>query len=186
MFASFKRQKNHMLLFEAMEDVVATRDDTTLLLVGDVLSDGFGDTNSYKHDLLERLRLNGLHKKTLILGRRDDVEWVYPACDITVLPSFHEGTPNAILESLASGVPVIATDVSDNKLIFPDGEAGYIVPGRQQRMLSDKILEFLSSEKSQRDFAKEALRIAKEEYSIEKMIDRVGALYECLYAAAMQ
>ena len=52
------------------------------------------------------------------LGNRADVENYYPLCDLTVLPSLFEGTPNVALESMSSGVPVVATNVSDNATII--------------------------------------------------------------------
>ena len=59
---------------------------------------------------------------------QDAVQRYYPACDLTVMSSHFEGTANAVLESLACGVPVVATAVSDTAMILPDGRAGYVVP----------------------------------------------------------
>src|SRR5574338_1606365 len=81
----------------------------------------------------------GVRDRCLFLGNRDDVERLYPACDVTVLPSLFEGTPNVALESMACGVPVIATDVSDNATIIPDGRAGYIVPLGDPARLAERI-----------------------------------------------
>ena len=72
----------------------------------------------------------GIRDRCLFLGNRSDVADLYRACDVTLLPSLFEGTPNVVLESLASGVPVVATDVADNRLLLPEGEVGHVVPAR--------------------------------------------------------
>ena len=140
MFASFKKQKNHPLLFQAMAEVVKSYPQLQLLLVGETLEKGFGGTNEYKEKILAVLKSLHLESHIKFLGKRDDVEEIYSACDFTVLPSLHEGTPNVVLESMACGVPVIVTDVSDNAIIVDQDIDGFVVPSGDEPALREKIL----------------------------------------------
>ena len=81
----------------------------------------------------------GIRNRCIFLGNRDDVHRLYPACDVTVLPSLFEGTPNVALESMACGIPVVATDVSDNAVVVPNDVAGFIVPSGDEERLATCI-----------------------------------------------
>jgi glycosyltransferase involved in cell wall biosynthesis len=119
MFASFKAQKNHPLLFAAARHVLARIPAARFLLVGDELYAGMHGSDDYKRMVNELVDSLGIRSSCVFLGNRADVSRLYPACDVTVLPSLFEGTPNVALESMASGVPVVATDVSDNATGIP-------------------------------------------------------------------
>jgi glycosyltransferase involved in cell wall biosynthesis len=64
-----------------------------------------------------------IRERCLFLGNRQDVDRLDCVCDLTVLLSLFEGTPSVALESIACGVLVIATQVSDNAQIIPHGRA---------------------------------------------------------------
>ncbi|QUM85338.1 glycosyltransferase [Moritella sp. 28] len=140
MFASFKQQKNHPFLIEALEQVKAQGISFKLLLVGDTLYDGLHGSDHYTTAVKQQIKDSGFSEDTIYLGNRDDIEQIYPACDFTVLPSLFEGTPNVVLESMACGVPVIATNVSDNKKIITDTLNGYIIDLNNTEQLSNRII----------------------------------------------
>lgn len=128
MFARFKAQKNHSYFLRAAPEVIRRVPDVRFLFVGDELYLGMSGSVDYKRRIDTLVDQLGLREHCVFLGNRDDVENLYLLCDITVLPSLFEGTPNVALESMASGVPVIATNVSDNATLIPDGRAGFVVP----------------------------------------------------------
>ena len=69
-------------------------------------------------------------------------QWL-AACDVFTLPSWMEGTPNVVLEALASGRPVVASNVGGIPDVVPEGEAGYLVPARDSASLADALARAL-------------------------------------------
>ena len=146
MVGSFKRQKNHSIFLQAARSLLDENPELRVVLAGDTLADGLRGTDEYKHGILSEIERLDFGNRLVMLGNREDIENVYPACDLTVLPSLHEGTPNVALESMACGTPVIASDVSDNRLVIPDGIAGYVVPLNDIEATANAIRKGLSRE----------------------------------------
>jgi glycosyltransferase involved in cell wall biosynthesis len=178
MFASFKKQKNHPLLFRAARHVFQRLPQTRLLLVGDELYGGMYGSDDYKREMDRLVDELGLRERCLFLGNRRDVDRLYSVCDLTVLPSFFEGTPNVALESMACGVPVIATQVSDNAQIIPDGRAGYIVPLGDEAALGERICQLLQDNALRRQMGKEARDWVESEFSIARLADKTARVYQ--------
>ncbi len=96
----------------------------------------------------ERERLEqAASKRVVFLGNRTDVAELTAAMDLFVLPSLNEGISNTILEAMAIGLPVIATDVGGNPELVDKGDTGCIFqPGDVKQLLS-LILEFMKNER---------------------------------------
>lgn len=177
MFGSFKQQKNHPLLFEAAKIILQHAPHARFLLVGEMLYGGMHGSDEYcrrAHALVDEL---GIRERCLFVGNRSDVDKLYPACDVTVLPSLFEGTPNVVLESLASGVPVVATDVSDNRLIIPDGQVGYVVPLHDPAVLADRILAILQNPALRHSMSIAARQWAVTEFSTAALASKTAQVY---------
>ena len=149
MFASFKEQKNHPLLLSAFSEILQNNPKTILLLVGDRLYGGMHGSDDFNEKIHQLIQSLNIQKNCLLLGNRSDVEYLYPACDFTVLPSLYEGTPNVILESMACGSPVIATNVSDNSKIIINDRNGIIFESKNKEQLKTAICQLLNSKKIQ-------------------------------------
>ncbi|MCR4412394.1 MAG: glycosyltransferase, partial [Thermoguttaceae bacterium] len=82
-----------------------------------------------QRDRLEQFRDQvEVHDKVHFLGQRDDVHQILPHCDVLWSPSAFEGQSNAIMEAMAAGVPVVATDIPGTRDLVVDGETGFLVP----------------------------------------------------------
>lgn len=177
MFASFKQQKNHPMFLTAARQVLDRYPEARLLLVGDELHGGMHGSREYKHQiegLLDQLRLRD---SCLCVGNRDDVEWLYPACDMTVLPSLFEGTPNVALESMACGVPIIVTDVADNRLIVPDGRVGYVVPVGDHALLANRMIAILEDLSLATRLGHQAVAWIEEQFSTRRLAEKTESVY---------
>jgi glycosyltransferase involved in cell wall biosynthesis len=78
----------------------------------------------------------------IFLGQRDDVEDLYRAMDLFVLPSHREGFPRAAMEAAASGLPIVTTDVRGCRQVVEDGLNGLLVPARDPDALGAAIARF--------------------------------------------
>lgn len=183
MFASFKAQKNHELFFRAIAKVVQLMPSARFLLVGDELHGGMHGSDDYKSHMLRLMGDLAITEHCLLLGNRDDVADLYNVCDLTVLSSLFEGTPNVLLESMASGVPVVATEVADNARIAPDGKVGYIVPLGNETVMADRITQVLSNAELRMRLGRQARDWAVSEFSTSALANKTADAYELALAA---
>ena len=128
MVARFKRQKNHGVFLRMAQKVLERIPNAWFICVGEPLRDNLQGAEDYHREMRDLIGTLGLERRCLLLGNRMDMPDVYRALDVAVLTSLREGTPNVLLEAMATGVPVVASDVADNRLVVPDKEAGFIVP----------------------------------------------------------
>jgi glycosyltransferase involved in cell wall biosynthesis len=135
------------------------------------------ESDECKKRLSEHVERLGIREHCIFAGNRSDVDRVYPVCDLTVLPSLFEGTPNVLLESMACGVPVVATDVSDNREIVLDGEVGFLVPSGNARQLTDRILELLESKGLRDRMSRQARDWVVQQFSTERLAERTATVY---------
>ncbi len=130
------REKGHADFIEAISLVVRQGYEADFVLVGD---------GPEKEALRAQIRRLGLEGRVHLPGYLDDMPGVYQDLDLMVLPSYTEGLPNVVLESLAMGVPVIATRVGGTPDIISDDVSGVLIEPNSPETLAVKIAEFLDS-----------------------------------------
>jgi glycosyltransferase involved in cell wall biosynthesis len=102
---------------------------------------------------------------------------------ISVLPSLSEGTSNTLLESMAAGIPVVATRVGGNPEVIEDGVSGLLVPPRDSTALAAVIGRLLEDEELALGLGQAGIRRVAELFSIEGSIDQTEHLYQRLVEA---
>jgi glycosyltransferase involved in cell wall biosynthesis len=122
-----------------------------------------------------------LGQRVTFLGDRRDVPAVLAACDISVLTSDSESLSNAIMESLAAGVPVVACRVGGNDELIRDGENGFLIQPGNDEELAERI-ETLVNQFEMRTSFGAAARIATRNFAVEA----VCAQYERLYLSLLE
>ena len=176
-FAAFRKQKNHSMLFRAFKLVLDSFPEARLLIVGDQPADQRRKTNSYKVQL-DRLPDDlGIRHRCMFLGHQGNTEHLYPACDVTVLSSLHEGTPNVLLESMACGVPVVATNVCDNEYIIRDGEVGYLVAVGDEAGMADRMELLLGNSVLRKEMGRKARKWVLGEFSTKRLAEKMEFVY---------
>jgi glycosyltransferase involved in cell wall biosynthesis len=178
MFGSFKPQKNQPLLLRAAKCVVQQYPHVRFMFVGDQLHGGMSGSVDFKkeiHTLVDELNLRPF---CIFAGNQSDVERYYNACDLTALPSLFEGTPNVALESMASGVPVVATDVSDNRYVIPDGKVGYIVPSGDEVALADRLARLVGDASLRRQMGESARAWVLQEFTGRRLAEKTADVYD--------
>ena len=133
----------------------------------------------------EKMRLEGIMKKLNLkneinfLGRipREETSPYYQRADVFVLPSLNEGMSNAMLEALATGLPILATNTGGSKELIEEGENGYIIKKKNPQDIADK-LEKLIKDPELRKKMGEASRKKALEMSWEKVAKKYYQVYE--------
>ena len=128
-------------------------------------------------DELERLRseasARGLDGLVSFLGRRPDVPLALRACDAFVLSSAWEGMPNTVMEAMASGVPVVATDVGGVAELVERDATGFIVPSRGPEALAERMLAMMAMDGEARaSMGQAGRRRIEAHFGIEQVVDR--------------
>lgn len=119
----------------AAESVLAVIPDAQFLIVGD---------GPLRADLVDRVGRLGMADRVEFTGFQDDIAEVYRSLDVLVQPSYREGMPMTMLEAMASGVPVIASDVGAAGDMIDDGRTGLLFPAGDVAVLSSQLLRLLA------------------------------------------
>jgi len=173
MIANFSWIKGHKEFIEAIPLILKEIPHTKFLLIGD------GPLRSN----IEYSILNtqySIRNKVLFLGSRKDIPELLSIMDISVNASYSEGMSNTILESMAQGVPVVATAVDGNLETVMDGITGKLVPSRNAKAMAEAIINLLKDKELRKRMSEESRKIAKERFNLEKMIGNFTDLYQRL------
>ena len=136
------REKGVEELLKAMGQVIKEIPEAKLLVVGDTLaSDRDRRTTERLQELIQRNNLEATIKFT---GFREDIPELLAIMDLFVLPSHREGMPRSILEAMATGKPVVATNIRGCREEVVHGETGYLVPVNDPDKLAEAIIGILS------------------------------------------
>jgi glycosyltransferase involved in cell wall biosynthesis len=128
--ARLSPQKAHHVLFEAVARCLPDVPSLRLVVIGD------GKLGPRLHRFAEQL---GIGHRTTFLGTRRDVPGLLPGLDVSCLSSVHEGVPIALIEAMAAGVPIVASDCGAVRDIVEDGEQGYLVPVGDVDRFADRL-----------------------------------------------
>ncbi len=133
-----------------------------------------------KEGLIELAKELGIYRNVRFLGRVENIPQLLSRIDIGVISSDSEGFSNAILEYMAAGIPVVATDSGGNREIIKQGVNGYLVPVGDFIMMGDFILSLISKNKTRFRMGQNARKMVSEKYSINKSIIKYEHCYELL------
>jgi glycosyltransferase involved in cell wall biosynthesis len=176
MVAALSDYKDHETLLDAAPIVLGRYPNTCFLLVGD---------GSNRSRLLRKVQSRGLEQNVIFTGYRSDVECIYPLMDVSVLlarSSLHlEGISNAVLESMASGVPVIASAGGGTNEVIDHGRNGLVVPPGSSKRLAECIIDILSNPQKVRAMAKMAQQDVTTRFSLDRYVEQHVSLYNHVY-----
>ncbi|MFZ0814637.1 MAG: glycosyltransferase, partial [Candidatus Sulfotelmatobacter sp.] len=166
------RSKNHRILLKAVARLRNRLPKFEVVLVGD------GALRPELEREAEELGIGGLVQ---FLGDRRDIPAILASLDVTVLPSASESLSNAILESMAAGVPVIANDVGGNRELIAK-DRGILLPPDNLESLAAALQRLAEDLPLRETLARNAKRFAQENFTVEQMRNK----YEDLYAALLE
>ena len=162
----FLKQKNHLFLIDIFYELLKIEPTAVLLLFG---------TGELQEQVKEKVKQLGIEKQVRFMGVRTDIEKMYQAMDVFLMPSFHEGLPVTGIEVQASGLPMILSDAITEEV-----------------KITEQV-EFVSLEKSPAEWAKRVLayrnikrkdeveKVIEAGYSIQGVADKMQNMYLSLY-----
>ena len=164
--------KNHSLLLRAAARLQGKLQNIEFVMVGD---------GPLRPRLEQETASLGLQDRVHFLGDRRDVPAILASLDLTVLPSDSESLSNSIIESMAAGVPVVASEVGGNPELLTR-ERGKLVPAGEETNLAEAMGALLQNEALRTQMGQNCRRFALENFTIEKMRSEHEQLYLQLLA----
>lgn len=153
----------------AMKFVVKTRPDIKLRIVGS------GPLESKVRLIVQRL---GLGKNVMVLGEKFKTRNFYQKSAIFLATSpFENFLSNSLLEAMASGLAIIATDVGETRNVIIDGENGILIPPKEPKALANAILTLINNKNIRRNLSMNAVKTAKQ-YDISLIGPKYMKVYQ--------
>ncbi len=166
--ANLRAEKGHDVLIDAAGAVLRRFPDARIDCVG---------AGPERERLVARARDRGVAHAITFSGHCDDVADRLAAGDIFVLPSRSEAFPNALLEAMAAGLPVVASGVGGILELIEDGRTGLLMPPGDPSALSDRLLRLMSAPALASSLGARAREHVLAHYSFERMVDAFEQLY---------
>lgn len=168
---NLKPIKGHDVLLDALALLSDRAANATTIFVG----------HDYLNGSLQRFAASHLSERDIrFVGRQDDVLPWYQAADLFVLPSHSEGLSNALLEAMACGLSVVATNVGGNADAVDHARSGLLVEPGCPRSLADAITELLADESQRAALGDEARRHVEQSFNIVQTRAEYERRYEAL------
>jgi glycosyltransferase involved in cell wall biosynthesis len=161
--------KGHRYFIEAASRIAAVEPKAHFLLVGD---------GALRREIEEQAARLGAGDRVHLLGDRNDAALVPAGFDVAVLASLHEGLPNAVMEAMAAGAPVVATAVGGTTELIIDGATGYLVPPADSDAMARRILDALRNPEWSAQMAAQGRRRALNQFGMRRMVESVERLYD--------
>ncbi|MFZ5919717.1 MAG: glycosyltransferase family 4 protein [Chloroflexota bacterium] len=159
------------LLLKAFTEVLAAHPNVRLLIVGE---------GSQSRELEAMGRSLGIAEAVTWTGFRADIARLLAAMDVYVQPSHNEGLSLSILEAMAAGKPVIATDVGGAREVLHHRETGMLIPPRAHGALSGAMLELAQCPVLRLQLGAAAKEHVFDKFSLAKMVNAYGQIYQSL------
>lgn len=169
MVANFRAYKRHQDFVQVAASVTKHYPEARFVMVGE----DYGSRAAVVQQISEL----GLKEKVFVIDADPSPEKIYAAVDVYVCTSESEGFSNAILEAMACGLPVIATDVGGNAEAVSNGITGFLVPCASLEALNDAMTVVLLNPQRRHSLGLKGRLRVEQEFSLDRMISSHEKLY---------
>jgi glycosyltransferase involved in cell wall biosynthesis len=166
--ANLRPGKGHDVLLKAAARVVRRIPDVQFKIVGD------GSERQALEQQASALRISA---QVSFLGHRDDVPDILQGSDIFAFPSFMEASPNAVIEAMAAGLPIVATRVGGIPEVIEHERSGLLVPPRDDRALAAGILRLIERPELASRVGEGARQAVESRFSFDRMVSEFQELF---------
>jgi len=167
--ARLHKVKDHQMLIHAFRLVVYKLPQTKLLVIGD------GPTRQQLESLVSELQITD---KVFFLGICSDIPELLSCLDVVVLSSLEEGLPMSILEAMASGKPVVATEVGGVPTVVRTGQTGLLVPVGDSEAMATALTSLLTEPDIAEKMGCNGRKIIEKYYDLKQSLAKYRILYE--------
>jgi|GEM_PF-1246273 len=166
--ARLHKVKDIPTLIDAFRMIAQERDDTCLVIVGE---------GEERHPLEKKVGDAGLSDKVFFLGEQTQISELLAIFSVFVLSSVSESSPISIMEAMAAGLPVVATNVGGNAKLVTSGSGGFIVEPRDAASMKDAILKIIENKGLAVKMGECNKKIVFSKYNIENTLRKYEDLY---------
>jgi len=166
----FEYDKGHKFLINSIAELKKITDKKFICLLS---NDG-----PFLEDCKQQVKELGLEDVVKFLGFRKDMKNLYSGSDLYINSSWHEALSFAIIEALAAGLPVVATDMGGNSDIINDEtKCGLLVKYDDAKGMAQAIKKVMDDEKLREEFKRNALKTVNDKFNLDKMVMETYNLY---------
>jgi len=173
MFAGTITPRKGVLELIRAGEILNLGKDVLFLIVGNLDLD-----RGYAQKVMEYAKSKRVNAKFTGFVPYEDLKALYSACDIFVLPSLEEGHGIVLTEAMASGKPLIGSNVGGIPMQIRDGWNGFLVEPGDEKLLAEKIEYLIENEEERVRMGKNSRKLAKEEFDWEKIAEKYLKVYE--------
>jgi L-malate glycosyltransferase len=164
---------------DAAAMIAARHPDVRFLVIGEPSP---VDNIAYLDELSQRAQRLGIGDRVIFTGLRADVPELLSAVNVSVMPSLNEALSNVLLESMAAGAAVVATDVGGTTEALRHDHNGLLIPPGNPVAMAAAIEQLLSNPPLARELGARARRAITDQFSLERMVAATANVYEDLLA----
>lgn len=181
-----KENKGNEKVIISVSRFVKPKDFTTALYsIKEVVEAGSGENLKYyivgygplEENIRSLIVLLDLRKHVEILIKPGNIPEILNNSDIYLSTSLFEGLSNSIMEAMSAGLPVIGTDVGDNRYLIEDGHNGFIVPCMDVQVITDRILYLLNNEEIRKEYGINSREKIEKEFSETELLKHYYELF---------
>ena len=167
--ANFSSIKGHKDLINAFKNIHIKYNSKLFLI---------GKDNGTLNELKDLVVTQGLESKINFLGFREDIPEILLAMDGYICASHTEGFSNAILEAMASGLPIVATKVGGNPEIIRNEKNGLLVKSKDINAITRAMIKIMEDYRLSQKLSKDALKTVNQKYNTKKMVKSYIDVYK--------
>ncbi|MFY0758455.1 glycosyltransferase family 4 protein [Metabacillus dongyingensis] len=166
--AEFNKNKNQQFLLHAMSRLKDNLPNAKLLLAGE---------GALLEECKQLAKTLSIEQMVHFLGFRKDIDSILPMCDLAVGSSLREGLPVNIMEAMACGLPVVATENRGHKELVVDGVNGWIVRNQDGQKIAENIYSFATDHSKRKTFGSNGRILIENQYSIKQVLEEKSKIY---------